>query len=182
MTSLGSYAKTGTLDCNTLVTNDIKTNGNVLTSVYNQLILSAVETVEATLAPLKNWIIDTRIGGKGVSINSTTGQIKVSETGVYMVNFSAQLNNANNFTNLDVQLNKTPKGGTSTLQIQESYNDSGSQASARISRATMNLSFLLKIDDVDDSFDLETRVSGILTGSTSTAIVSGTVAQIIKIF
>tara|TARA_R110002050_G_C8770133_1_gene500346 strand:- start:22 stop:570 length:549 start_codon:yes stop_codon:yes gene_type:complete len=181
MTSLGSYAKTGTLDCNTLVTNDIKTNGNVLTSVYNQLILSAVETVTGTLAPLKKWIVDANVGGKGVTIDSTTGQIKVSETGLYMVNFSAQLDNAQNFTNLDVELNKTPKGGVSTLQIKESYNDSGSQATARISRATMNLSFLLKINDVDDSFDLEARVAGIVAGSASTAQTDGTVAQIIKI-
>ena len=178
MTSLGSYAKTGTLDCNTLVTNDIKTNGNVLTSVYNQLILSAVETVTATLAPLKNWQVDANVGGKGVSVNSTTGQISVSETGLYMVNFSAQLNNPQNFSQLDVELNKTPKGGVSTLQIKESFNDSGT---ASFSRATMNLSFLLKINDVEDTFDLEVRVTGIVSGSVSTAIVDGTSAQIIKI-
>ena len=75
MTSLGSYAKTGTLDCNTLVTNEIKTNGIPLTSVYNQLILSAIETIGGSLAPLKNWIIDPSVGGKGVTVNSTTGQI-----------------------------------------------------------------------------------------------------------
>lgn len=180
MTSLGSYAKTGTLDCNTLVTNNIKTNGNVLTSVYNQLILSAVETVGETNAPLKNWIIDPTVGGKGITINSTTGQIKVGETGLYMINFSAQLANAQNFTSTDVQLNKTPKGGTSTLQINSSYRDTATQTTA-LTASTMTLSFILKIDDVDDSFDLETKVTGIVTGTTSTATPAGTVAQIIKI-
>ena len=173
MTSLGSYGTATVLECDTLITNNLRNSNNgLVTSVIGQLKLPSNEPVTNVLSPIKTWILDPSSSNAGISIDNTTGFLSVSKTGVYKVDFTCGFSSSSMSESIIV-LFKTAFGGSAVELMRENYIDSSNS----LRQLSMSLSYLLTINDIRDTFYIDAYVNG----SSPVATASSTFIQIVKV-
>lgn len=175
MTSLGSYGTATVLECDTLITNNVKNSNNgILTSVYGQLKLPADEPISnASAVSLKTWINDPASSVKGVTIDNTTGEISLAETGLYLLNANTQFRAPTLGSQSQSRLKINRFGGSSNFLMTARF-----LANASINREiSLTINYLLRIDDIRDTFEIDV----FNTGATPLALDDGTFIQIIKL-
>lgn len=175
MTSLGSYGTATVLECDTLITNNVKNSNNgLLTSVYGQLKLPAdAATSNVNPSPITSWVADASSAVVGITIDNTTGHITLAETGLYLLNSTTQFRTTGHGSQSQARLTVNRFGGSSEIHMISRYLVN-SQINKEIS-LTMN--YMLKINDIRDSFEID----AFNTGPSPTIIDDGTFINVVKI-
>lgn len=174
MTSLGSYGTASVLECETLVCNNLKGNNGNITSVYGQLKLPTNESISNSSAqPIKTWINDPSSNVKGVTIDNTNGHISVSETGLYLLlqNTQFQTSSASSQSQARLIVNRF-SGATETRFVARFLANS-----AMSTEISLTINYLLKIDDIRDTFEIDAFNSG----ANPAVLDDGTFMQLVKI-
>jgi len=174
MTSLGSYGSATVLECETLVCNNLKGNNGNITSVYGQLKLPNNESISnSSTLPIKTWVNDPSSSVQGVSVDNTNGHISVAETGLYLLNANAQFQTSGTSTESRSRLVINSFGGASTTKMTARFVAS----SAVSTEISLTINYLLKIDDIRDTFEID----AFNNGTSPSVLDDGTFIQIIKI-